>query len=264
MSMDISKLLNEWPHEPDAILVRIIAGDDGHSKLQLRVDLGVLQMELDGRPDGLRPEGRDSWLEYYELAQREHDERKPDGPPFRLSPSDCERLGREGIQYYHRFLSFWHLELYELCARDTNRNLRLFAFVREYAGDDQIKLQFDQWRPYVLMMHTRAVATPLVEQKEFAEGLRTIESAIDSIRDFFDERDQADRAEECAELKSLEQWRDEILSREDAAAEAMPEMRVRLLRQRLDEAISAENFEEAAKLRDEINRLGGEPSDSEE
>ena len=95
--------------------------------------------------------------------QRAHDTAHPDSAPFTLSDTDCERLLREGVQYYHRYLSFWHLDRFELCARDTRRNLLLFKFVREHAKNERDRMRFDQWRPYVIVMHSRAVATPFVE-----------------------------------------------------------------------------------------------------
>ena len=258
MSNDLSHILNEWRFRPDEVMVRIVPGDDGRGKVQLRVDLGILQMEMDGRPDGYRPEGFDSWLDFYEQRQRAHDETHPDAAPFLLSEDDCIRLWREAVQYYHRYLSFWHLDLYELCARDTARNLRLFAFVRAHARDDRHKLQFDQWRPYVVMMHTRAVATPLVNQRLHEDGLRVIEAGIDAIREFLDEYDQAERAAECVELVSLERWREEILSQEERAAAARPKSAAQILRQKLEAAVAAEEFEEAARLRDQIRKLGEE------
>jgi len=57
MSLDLNTVLRDWPHENGKIKVRKILGLDGREKLQLRIDLGVLQMELTGRPDGLRPHG---------------------------------------------------------------------------------------------------------------------------------------------------------------------------------------------------------------
>lgn len=255
MSNDLSRILNEWPFDPETVMVRIVPGDDGRGKIQLRVDLGVLQMEMNGRPDGFRPKGFESWLEYYERQQQAHDEKHLDSAPLMLNEADCIRLWREGMQYYHRYLSFWHLNLHELCARDTARNLRLFAFIRAYAHDERHKLQFDQWRPYVLMMHTRAMATPLLEQKLFDEGLRVIDAGIEGIRDFLDEYDQSERAEECVELVSLERWREEILSKEERAAAARPKSTIQLLRQQLEAAVAAEEFEEAARLRDQIRKL---------
>jgi hypothetical protein len=255
MSNDLSLILNQWPFDSDSVLVRIVPGDDGRGKIQLRVDLGILQMEMDGRPDGVRPEGCESWLDYYESRQHAHDEAHPDSAPFGLGEEDCIRLWREGMQYYHRYLSFWHLEMYEACARDTTRNLRLFAFVRAYAIDERHKLQFDQWRPYVTMMHARAVATPLLQQRLYDEGLRVIDAGIEAIRGFLDEYDQSDRSDECVELLSLERWRDEIFSREERVAAARPKSAAQLLRSQLDAAIAAEEFEEAARLRDQIRQL---------
>ncbi len=108
------------------------------------------------------------------------------------------------------------------------------------------------------MMHTRATATPFVEQRLYEEGLRMIESGIEAIREFLDEYDQAERAEECVELVSLERWRDELLAREEHAAAARPKTAMQILRQKLDAAVVAEEFEEAARLRDQIRKLGEE------
>jgi hypothetical protein len=255
MSHDISHILREWSFKQDDMVVRLIEADDGRQVLQMRVDLGLLQMEIDRRPDGLRPNDCDSWFDFYQDQKRKHDEMNPEGPEYLLGAEDCARLWHEGVQYYHRYLAFWHLDMYEPCARDTGRNLELFQFVRDHAADNRHKLQFDQWRPYVLMMHTRARAMPVLKEEQFAAGLKIIESGIDAIRVFLDDYGQLDRAEECVELASLEQWREEVIERDRKAAESQPDSALGDLRRRLDEAVAAEQFEEAARLRDEIRRL---------
>src|SRR5262249_54068777 len=63
---DIGPLLKGWDYEPGTINVRKINGADGAPKLQMRLDLGLLQMELTGRPDGAKPHGYDSLLDYFE------------------------------------------------------------------------------------------------------------------------------------------------------------------------------------------------------
>ena len=78
-----------------------------------------------------QPMGQPSWLDFYIAKQREEEAANPDAVSFQLNDEDCMRLWREGVQYYHRYLSFWHLGRYDLCARDTVRNLRLFEFVRD-------------------------------------------------------------------------------------------------------------------------------------
>jgi excinuclease UvrABC nuclease subunit len=102
------------------------------------------------------------------------------------------------------------------------------------------------------------VATPLLQQKLYEDGLRVIEAGIEGIREFLDEYDQNERAEECVELVSLERWREEILKQEERAAAARPQTTIQILRRQLDTAIAAEEFEEAARLRDQIRKLGDE------
>jgi len=263
MSDDISRILRQWEFDPNTVTTRIIRGEDGRERVQLRVDLGLLQMELDGRPDGLRPENHESWFEYYQRLQEAHDEAHLDSPPFELDREACQRLWIESVQYYHRYLCFWHLKKYEWCARDTMRNVRLFSFVREHVRNDGAKLQFDQWRPYVLMMHARAVATPLVALREFDAAIGAVESSIEGIQEFLEEYRQEDRADECAELIELRKWHQTIIEERDKSLAARGEQTADMLRRELQRAIESEEFEEAARLRDEIRRiepLGGAES----
>jgi len=255
VAKDISKLLEGWDYDPDRVSVRIVMGDDGREKIQLRLDLGLLQLEFDGRPDGKRAGGCASWFDFYQRKQRDLDADNPDGKPFELESEDCVRLLREGVQYYHRYVSFWHLERYELCARDTSRNLRLFAFVRQYARHTKDKLQFDQWRPYVTMMHARAVATPLIGLKEYGAALGAIDAGIRAIRAFLKEYDQLQNADNCSELAYLLGWREEIASKHagDDPADVPYDPLVKLQAE-LEQAVSEERFEDAARLRDTIRQ----------
>jgi hypothetical protein len=254
VSKDISKTLEGWDFDPEQISVRIVKGDDGAEKIQLRLDLGLLQMEFDGRPDGQRIHGCASWFDYLQKQQHTHDERHPDGPPFLLETEDCQQLLREGVQYYHRYVSFWHLQRFELCARDTNRNLKLFAFVREHARHMKDKLQFDQYRPYVTMMHARAVATPLLGLRDYQAALGAIDAAIDGIRSFLKEYEQQQNEENCSELVFLLRWRDEVVSQQDDRNAERPYNPMDRLRADLDTAVREERFEDAAKLRDAIRQ----------
>jgi hypothetical protein len=254
VAKDISKTLEGWEYNPEAVSVRIVPGDDGRDKIQLRLDLGLLQMEFDGRPDGRRINGCASWLDYFQRKQREHDSDNPDGAPFVLESEDCAHLLREGVQYYHRYISFWHLERYELCARDTTRNLRLFAFVRQFARHSKDKLQFDQWRPYVTMMHARAVATPLVGLRDYRAALGAIDAGIESIRDFLKQYDQMHNAENCSELVYLLRWREEIAAKDEGRGGEEPYSPLARLKAELELAVDEERFEDAARLRDTIKQ----------
>ena len=57
MNNDISPILGDWDYAPGELSVRKVEGDDGRSKIQIRMDLGLMQLEWDGRPDAVSPHG---------------------------------------------------------------------------------------------------------------------------------------------------------------------------------------------------------------
>src|ERR1700746_698216 len=182
MSLDLNTILKDWPHETGTIKVRKIVGLDGKEKLQLRIDLGVLQMEVTGRPDGQRPHGAESLLSYHQLRATHA---KSKGDAYELTPEQCAELQQEGIQYYHRYLSLFQINDFEGVVRDTQRNLDLFSFVSEHTDREEFSWSLQQFRPYVLMMNTRAKASIFLGQGKFAEAIGEIERGRDAITDFF-------------------------------------------------------------------------------
>src|SRR3954468_18892751 len=102
MSFDISGILEHWDYEPGKVVVRKFKAKDGKEKLQLRVDLGLLQMNAQGRPDGKRPFGHVSLLDYYSAKLQKYavkHEGSEEG--FALKPEDCSKLQLEALQYHH-------------------------------------------------------------------------------------------------------------------------------------------------------------------
>ena len=91
-SKDITPLLSGWDYEAGAINVRKVPGLDGREKLQMRLDLGLLQMELTGRPDGHRPHGRESFLDYFEELVADHKKETGAADGFTLSTDQCQDL----------------------------------------------------------------------------------------------------------------------------------------------------------------------------
>ncbi len=155
---------------------------------------------------------------------------------------------REGLQYYHRYLSSFHLERYDLVERDTARNLRLFAFVVKHAVRQRDRIEFDRYRPYVEMMHCRARASLALGREDHREALSHIDQGIEAIRRFLADYGQEDHEGECSELQFLLQWRKEL-------ERGRPIGPLERLEQQLEVSVKLENYEEAARLRDQIQRL---------
>ena len=188
-NLDLNNLLEDWPHEPGAVKARKIIGNDGREKIQLRIDLGLIQMEVTGRPDGQRPFGFESLLDYHQARAREAEGR---GGAYELDQADLLLLQQEGHQYYHRYLSLFQLREYPSVIRDTERNLRLFDFVSGHCDDEEFKWgAFEQYRPYVLMMKTRASASLELQTEYWIRAIESIEQGKHQIGHFHQATDQA-------------------------------------------------------------------------
>ena len=53
MQRDISVILGEWDYVPGELSVRKVDATEGGFKIQVRMDLGLMQLEWDGRPDSV-------------------------------------------------------------------------------------------------------------------------------------------------------------------------------------------------------------------
>ncbi len=252
---DITPVLKGWDYDPDEVTVRLIEGLDHKQKIQMRLDLGLLQMNCEGRPDGKCPQGFESLYEYYQHMLEEHIEQNQNADGFFLDPDDCAELRREAEQYYYRYLSFFHLHEYERVERDTARNLRVFNFIKTYAEDDEDKYELEQYRPYVIMMHTRAKAQRLIEEQTPKQAIRDVERAIQTIHEFFTEMGRSKLAENCSEVIFLQRFLNELKTE-------YPDDPVEMLRKQMTEAVEQEDYESAAKIRDEIQKLEKESQSS--
>jgi len=250
MSFDISALLDQWDYQPGQVVVRKFRGKDGLEKIQLRVDLGLLQMNAMGRPDGKRPFGRESLLEYYQdLLDKFRREHASDDQSFRLTPDDCGKLQQEAIQYHHRYICLFQLEDYEAVIHDAERNLKVFDFVQRYAGAEELAWSLQQFRPQLLMMRVRARGAIALKDNRFEEVVRIVEEGLEEIRHFYREHDRQDLLEASGELQSLEMWLQEIQNRRPLTPREK-------LESALNEAVRNENYEEAARVRDALRKMG--------
>lgn len=246
MSLDLDSVLGGWPYEPGQLKVRKILGDDGQEKVQLRLDLGVIQMETKGRPDGQTPHGYESLFEFHQQRQARAQRLEE---PFKLTVEQISELQAEGIQYYHRYISLFQLQDFLGVVRDTQRNLDLFAFVETHAPDAESGWTLKQFTPYVRMMNTRAKACIALAREEYHEAMALVEKGMQRIQEFYESLDSADMLEESPELEFLGKWMEEIKAKR-------PLTKLQRIQRDLDEAVAAEHYERAAELRDMLKNMG--------
>ena len=249
MDPDITSILESWDYKPGQVMVRRIKGRDGVEKLQLRVDLGLMQMNVEGRPDGKRPMGQDSWLDFYLNRLEEHRaDNDDDDEDFLLTAEDCSRLHQESLQYHHRYICLLQLEDYEAVIRDTERNLEVYDFVDEYAETDEAAWAFQQFRSQLILMDTRARALLELKADQYENALKLIDDGIESLKSFHQVYHPDDTLDSAGEYQALKTWREEVANRR-------PLSELERLERALKDAVSKEDYETAARMRDAIKEL---------
>ena len=234
MNYDIGDLLKDWQFDPDEFTARRIKGEDGSEKIQIRIDMGLLQLEVEGRPDRERPHGCESLLAYYE-SRRYAQERFGRGESLQLDEEKCQDLFQEAWQYYHRYLSLFYLEDYAGVVRDTEHTMRIFELVQSCSDDDEVKWHFEQYYPHAIMMRVRALAMQALGEENYAAALGEVEEGIQQLQRFVDDFEGEMPEEDLPEMVFLREWHEELEQEKPLSPREE-------LERDLQVAVEAENF----------------------
>lgn len=243
---------------------RKLVSDDGRVFIQLRVDLGVLQMCLDGRPDGERPHGHESVLNY--LRRRVG----PEGIPLELSDKEKEEIVREMMQFYRRRVSLMTLgeqaktqgdrqeadACYRRAIRDADHNLAMLDLLQAHCADAEFVSEHAQYRAFILMHKTVCLAERalLTNHPDLAvECIKSGMAAIGAVSVDRPEERMGELAGESAPGLAVQPFIAELQRFEE---QVRGEYHLKkTLWEQLNDAVENEDYELAARLRDAIARL---------
>ncbi len=237
---EIDHILKQWPYDPNSINVRRVNTPD-RTVLQLRLDMGLLQLEVEGRPDGKQPHGAVTYL-----AHLQHQAEKL-APLFVLSEEQCSEVDREFVQYYHRRICWLHLHEFDSAVKDADHTLSMMDFCKTCSPDENWTLTHEQYRPFVLYHRTQAAALALLESDAENSGelaIEVVNQGLATIQHLFDEYEATEQFETDELVVQLREFQKNLRQR----------YRVdRTLQEKLSDAIAEENFELAAQLRDQLS-----------
>jgi hypothetical protein len=253
MHDDITPLLKGWDYRPGEVTARRITGRDGRTKLQLRLDLGLLQLEAGGRPDGRKPHGAESALDHHVARLGEHVGRNGTELGFALDADACRELRSETVQYHYRCLCLVRLADWAAAEADAAHNLACLDFLRKHAAEDSDRVALEPQRPHLVTLFARARVQRLLEVDDFDGALREVRRGRERIADFFEQVGRPDAAARSPEIESLDRLAAEIGRRR-------PRSDADRLREQLAEAVAAERYEQAADLRDRLASFDRPPA----
>src|SRR5215831_15547973 len=196
---DIDDLLTGWPFSPGEVMARSIKAVNGRELLQMRVDMGLLQMETDGRPDGSRPQGSETYFDYLlTLELRE-------GSELVLTAPQCAEVDREFVQFYHRRICWLALRKFREAARDADHTLGLMDFVKRHSPDEQWTLSHEQYRPFVLFHKVQAAALAELEEHGAESAIGEINKGLENFQQIFEQYEVAEKFEEDELVRRLQE-----------------------------------------------------------
>lgn len=172
--LDLRRYLDRWPYNAGDN-VRLVPGGDGRGILLVRRPMGIDQHEADGRPDGRRPWGMESTLDY-QLGRVAAFEASSRVARFYLTEAECTELFEEGTLYCHRFGHFLCVRDWARAQRDLDHQSRLLDLVEWYAEGEGDRSMVERWRPALRRMKAALQAALLLEQGRVEEARATAEA----------------------------------------------------------------------------------------
>ena len=196
----IDHILKEWPFDPFAVNVRLIE-DNSRMILQMRVDMGILQLEADGRPDGIKPHGAKTYYEFLKRKAKQNKEK------FQLDEDHCVEIDREFVQFYHRRVCWLQLKQFDRAVRDADHTLGLMDFCKEFSADEEWTISHEQYRPFVLYHRTQAAALSVLNDDDSTDAaelaIEEVNSGLERMQELFIEYDAEEQFEEDELVRPL-------------------------------------------------------------
>ena len=241
---DIDEILKQWPFDPFSVNVRQLNLDE-RDVLQMRVDMGLLQLEIEGRPDGKRPHGAST---YYDYLTKKAEQAEVD---FLLNEDHCVEIDREFVQYYHRRVCWLQLREFNRAVGDADHTLQLMDFCKQYSNDEQWTISHEQYRPFVIYHRTQAAALAVIETDETGDSaqaaIKEVDEGLDQMRTLFVEYEAEEQFEDDELVQRLTEFKENLREKYEIGD---------TLTEQLSKAIELEDYETAAQLRDQLTKKG--------
>lgn len=237
MHDDLTDILKRWPFERGPTMVRQIHAQDGRPLLQIRVGLGVLQMEMTGRPDGVRPHGATSVLDW-------HLNRLPTGgseDEAQLTHEECRDLREEAMLFHHRSVAAMSVGRFDAVLDDAAHMLRIVDLCHDCSEEEDDRHALERLRPGLIAAVARAAAELALADHDTSAAMSALDEGLRRLESLLGPEALAD-SNEAALLQGMR----------DLLVPKLPSSQRAELQHRLDEALEQENYELAAILRDEL------------
>ena len=162
-----------------------------------------------------------------------------------MTEEQCVEADREFVQFYHRRVAFLTMNQFERAIRDADHTLAFMDFVKANAPHQDYVTAHEQYRPFVLFHRTAALVEASLLKEVPEAAIDAIRDGLQRIKEVFIEYEQDERYDKDPLVKELKKKLKQLRK----------EHNVKLtLKEQLAKAVDKEDYETAARLRDEMKR----------
>lgn len=248
MSLDLDEIVSGWECPSGEVSARVVESDGGGELLQLRVDLGLLQMQFDGRPDGSLYHGLPTVLDYVEHELRVGRDA--------ISIEHWQALDREVTQFNYRRLAFTTVAENALRSQDEETARRCLARVlrdieccqhalellleHSHAAGGNLHLV-----PTLTFNHARLLCQLRLIDRDYEGAVEAAEYGAETLREMLGEDDEEENPGDHVGVAYLYELARQLRTQHDVDL---------TLREQLEAAVAADDFETAAELHEEVEQ----------
>jgi hypothetical protein len=135
------------------------------------------------------------------------------------------------------------LQQYENAARDAEHSLSLMDLCQRLSPDEEWTLTHEQYRPFVMYHRIQAKALAVIETDSPEDAIQAINQGLEELKTVFVENEVEDLFEDDELVVRLIELRETLRTQFEVG---------QTLHERLDEAVAKEQYELAARLRDQL------------
>ena len=160
-----------------------------------------------------------------------------------LNEQQCLEIDREFLQFYHRRICCLALRQFARAVADSDHALALMDFVAAHSPNPQWTASHEQYRLFVLFHRIQAAAMLALESSGPEGAIECINQGLEQMREVFlrfGAEEQFEQDELVGQLATMK----ESLRKEYHVGKTLAEQ--------LADAVASEEYERAARLRDEI------------
>ena len=209
------------------------------------------EYEVHGRPDGERPYGRESLLDFHLTSRRDE--------PVSLSDEEQSALRDESWQYYVRRNFAFLLGDYLQAREDAEHNLGIWNLIDQSDAAEEAKWSYLKWWPWIERDRATAQALWDIEQGNAEHAATELYRTQRSIKQFEERhadrytQSQEDQQSMCSQMLEHLAALVELLARQADLPTSLEEQ--------LDAALAAGNDDEIERLRKEMIRRAMEETE---